>query len=92
MDKMYSVSRVLYCYQRAFFVTVGGRVGLGPRSTQLDDVVVILRGGHTPFVIRSCKDAFKLLGPAYVHGVMDGEAVESRMRDEDLDQVIFMIR
>jgi hypothetical protein len=38
-----------------------------------DDKVLILRGGKTPFVLRQNDDgSYRLLGPCYVYGVMDG--------------------
>lgn len=38
-----------------------------------DDEVFILRGGKTPFVLRQNSDgSYRLLGPCYVYGAMDG--------------------
>lgn len=38
-----------------------------------DDEVFILRGGKTPFVLRQNGDSsYRLLGPCYVYGTMDG--------------------
>ena len=65
-----------YCLKRRFFVTAAGRMGLGPRCMQPEDIVVVLRGGKMPFVLRKKDDSYWLLGEAYVHGIMDGEAVQ----------------
>jgi len=66
----------IYCMDRRFFVTGAGRVGIGPRCMQPDDIVVVLRGGDRPFILRKKDDGYWLLGEVYVHGIMDGEAVQ----------------
>ncbi|KAI4653184.1 uncharacterized protein J4E79_008697 [Alternaria viburni] len=73
---IYDDSRVDYCLDRRFFVTGAGRVGIGPRCMQPGDVVVVLRGGRWPFIMRKKGDDYWLLGAAYVHGIMDGEVVQ----------------
>lgn len=76
------------CNQR-FFVTQKGYIGLGPTGTAVGDEVFLLVGGSSPFILRPDEGStipqdvpfikiHKLLGPAYVHGIMDGEA----MRDD----------
>jgi hypothetical protein len=57
-------------------------MGLGPPSINVEDKVYIFRGGQTPFVVRK-KDfdpgeSFYhiLIGDCYLHGVMDGEALD----------------
>jgi hypothetical protein len=64
------------CQDRRFFVTTAGRTGLGPRCMQPEDVVVVLRGGFSPFILRKKADSYWLIGEAYVHGIMYGEAVQ----------------
>ena len=86
------MSRVVYCVRREFFVTAAGRVGLGPRAMQPGDLVAILRGGDTPFITRSTDDVYVLLAPAYVHGVMDGEAVREWMDSDDAIETVFVVR
>jgi len=76
MNSMRGASYVEYCVGRRFFVTGAGRVGIGPRCMQPEDVIVVLRGGGWPFILRKKGDGYWLLGPAYVHGIMDGEAVQ----------------
>lgn len=62
---------------------------LGPDALQEGDVVVILRGGKTPFLLREVSrgsdddddaapaggggGSWVLVGECYVHGLMDGE-------------------
>jgi hypothetical protein len=65
---------------RKLFRTENGYVGIGPSKCQGDDLVVVLLGGNMPYIIReapsrSSKQCFTVLGDAYVHGIMDGEAL-----------------
>ncbi|KAK0701127.1 hypothetical protein B0H67DRAFT_500883 [Lasiosphaeris hirsuta] len=63
---------------RSFFITQEGYYGLG--NAQPGDCVFVLYGGTCPFLLRSADqsttDRFHLVGDCYLHGVMDGEAVE----------------
>ena len=86
------------CYGRRFFTTNGGMIGLGPIDIKAGDRVGIFYGGPTPYIIREeetsmdmtsdCfvedidKVACRLVGEAYVHGLMYGEAIE--MRDQGI--------
>lgn len=53
-------------------------LGIGPRETEQGDLVFILHGADTPYILRrhSQDKTLRLIGEAYVHGVMDGEAME----------------
>lgn len=58
------------------FNTREGHLGIGPQDMMPSDFVHVLMGLNTPFVLRNRQDGvFQLIGEAYVHGVMDGEAV-----------------
>lgn len=60
---------------RRFFITKGGYWGLGPAAMQEDDVCAVLLGADVPFVLRSTTEpgTFRLVGQAYIYGVMYGE-------------------
>lgn len=45
-------------------------------------IVAILFGASVPFVLQKKGDTWRLVGEAYVHGVMNGEAVEMWKRGE----------
>ncbi|EME40240.1 hypothetical protein DOTSEDRAFT_74892 [Dothistroma septosporum NZE10] len=65
------------CRHRCFFSTMDGQIGIGPIRSRPGDSVVVLQGGLFPFVLRGKQDGqSELIGYCYVHGVMDGEAVE----------------
>ncbi|KAK5684751.1 hypothetical protein LTS10_002825 [Elasticomyces elasticus] len=50
-------------------------LGLGPEHVALGDVVTILMGAQLPIILRRVDSHYILIGEAYVHGIMDGEAV-----------------
>lgn len=58
------------------FFTAGKFMGFGPFDMQPGDVVSVLLGLSTPLIIRPAKGgAYTVVGWAYVHGLMDGEAL-----------------
>ncbi|KAL7933355.1 heterokaryon incompatibility domain-containing protein [Trichoderma chlorosporum] len=63
---------------RRFAVTRSGYFVLGPDALQEGDVVAVLRGGKTPFLLREVArgeggSSWVLVGECYVHGLMNGE-------------------
>lgn len=59
----------------SLFLTFQGRLGIGPRNVQQDDIVGILRGCRVPLLLRQCNAYYRVVGPAYISGMMQGEAV-----------------
>ncbi|ORY14944.1 heterokaryon incompatibility protein-domain-containing protein [Clohesyomyces aquaticus] len=59
---------------RKLILTEGGYLGLTAKHAQKGDVVTILGGTQVPMVLRRNGDHFNLIGEAYIHGIMDGEA------------------
>lgn len=66
------------CENRFLFITGSGRLGIGPQTLKEDDLVAILYGCEVPVILRRYpnSDRHELIGPAYIGGIMDGEAVE----------------
>ncbi|CEF76475.1 hypothetical protein FGSG_13424 [Fusarium graminearum PH-1] len=75
--------------RRRFFVSKNGYIGLAPPDTQVGDMICVFAGGKIPFIIRNLEKGKEpsndtgefelecsLVGDAYVHGLMDGEAVQ----------------
>ncbi|KAF2146190.1 uncharacterized protein K452DRAFT_107214 [Aplosporella prunicola CBS 121167] len=69
-----------------FFVTKRGFIGQGPVDVEIGDHVYVLFGSRVPFVLRPVdarsgapgtqhSRSFQYIGDAYVHGIMDGEAL-----------------
>jgi hypothetical protein len=65
--------------QFQFLITPTGRIGLIPLLAELNDVIFLFPGLKTPYVLRQVKDRGDavVIGPCYVHGMMDGEVVRS---------------
>lgn len=78
-------------WDRTFLLTQNGSIGFGPKSSQPGDLICVLYGGKVPFVLRKVGEEHRLLGPAYVEGIMEGEAVESG-KAEMLREQTFSIR
>lgn len=82
---------VNFAWGRRFFTTkVMGLMGLCPSLVRRGDLVVILHGGSTPYVIRRIKNGrYQFIGECYVHGFMYGEAMEKEeaMEIQDFELV-----
>ena len=53
------------------------KYGLAPQGCKVSDIVCILHGCSVPVVLsRSREQRYKVVGEAYVHGMMEGEAME----------------
>ena len=66
------------CSNRQLLVTKRGHIGLAPWNAQVGDVVAVLHGGDTPFLLRpACSEpgVYSFVGEAFVHGIMGGEAL-----------------
>lgn len=70
------------CHMRKFFFSSKGFFGLGPGSMQADDLVCVLFGADTPFVLRRVGSRYKVVGECYVHGLMQGQARRAWRRGE----------
>ncbi|KAF2107812.1 hypothetical protein BDV96DRAFT_287920 [Lophiotrema nucula] len=79
------------CGNRAFFCTEKGYIGLGPRVMGDEDEVWLPMGSMVPFVLRSTYgrhgDCYRVLGQAYVHGFMEGEAVRD-LEEDDFQEIV----
>ncbi|KAF9494027.1 hypothetical protein BDN71DRAFT_1020537 [Pleurotus eryngii] len=74
---------------RAFVMTKHGMMALAPAQVKPGDVICIIRGGQTPFVLRpkgvsdDGERVWELVGDCYVHGIMDG-SFASQAKPEDV--------
>ncbi|KUJ23875.1 HET-domain-containing protein [Mollisia scopiformis] len=74
-DYMYR-KKVCQKMRKLVIISPGG-LGLAPDSVAIDDEVWIIAGSQVPFILRPVgENRYKLVGEAYVHGVMHGEAME----------------
>lgn len=71
--------------QRCLFRTQEKRLGLAPIGAKVGDQVWFLSGARVPFVLRKVEnERFELVGEAYVHGCMRGEAFTTGGLSPDL--------
>jgi hypothetical protein len=69
-------------------------LGLAPRTAEEGDHICIIFGCSVPVILREIRFQgevyFKLVGEAYIHGMMDGEALSGYLPEhpyEDSDSV-----
>jgi hypothetical protein len=62
-----------YMRDRVLFMTNSGYLGLGPKFMKPQDRIVIFDGAETPYVLRPYGNDYKVVGPCFVHGWMDGD-------------------
>jgi hypothetical protein len=66
-----------------FFVTPTKAMGVAPAAARYDDTLCILMGAEVPFVLRKISvensraggNDYELIGSAFLHGYMSGEAI-----------------
>jgi hypothetical protein len=75
---------------RSFCATERGYMCTAPYNTERGDVIVLLEGISMPFVLRKEgeSDEWKVVGDAYVHGIMDGELLTKLEGGEARDDEI----
>lgn len=62
---------------RKYVVSKEGILGLGPVATSPSGLIAIMDGLEFPFLLRPDRERlYRIVGQAYVHGVMDGEFME----------------
>lgn len=68
-------------FRRRLILTQKKYLGLAPEHVAPGDVVTILMGAQLPIILRRVDSHYILIGEAYVHGIMDGEAVPKEEND-----------
>lgn len=80
---MESFSR--FCNNRRLFRSEKSRFGWGPDQVRAGDVLCVLNGGSIPLVLRPAgTSGFEVIGDAYAHGMMDGEAMDMGLEEKDI--------
>jgi Heterokaryon incompatibility protein (HET) len=73
--------------KRNFIRTATGYIGLAPELSSRGDKVCVLFGCSTPVILRPLADGYyQFIGECYIHGIMDGEAIEAFEREELVKQ------
>lgn len=82
-DYIYQLQDV--AYGRRPFCTSKGHIGIGSCEMAAGDLLYILIGTHVPYSLRpDTHGRLRLIGEAYVYGIMDGEAMED---DQPIDVI-----
>jgi hypothetical protein len=69
-----------------FFLTDDSFVGWGRPGCREGDTIFLVPGSNAPIVLREEDEGFyRLIGDAYVHGIMYGEAFEEHREFEDIN-------
>lgn len=64
--------------RRRLFVSQRGYLGLGADTIRRGDVICLLFGGDSPLILRDTRSGYyKLVGEAYIHGIMHGELLST---------------
>lgn len=77
---------------RRFCISSNGHFGLVPPGTREDDLLCVLFGGPSVYVLRKFggQERYTLVGEAYLHGYMAGEAI-TEMSEGNLKEMEFEI-
>jgi hypothetical protein len=74
-DRFFHTARSA-CSVRVFLRTSQGWRGVGPRTIEPGDTLVVLFGSRVPFILRKHGSFYRLIGDCYIDGLMDGEAIQ----------------
>lgn len=79
---------------RKFVVTKAGYMGMVPPKSEIGDVVPIILGARTTLLLRKSTDSspgeesevqpYELVGGCYIHGMMNGEAMDESYQMESI--------
>jgi hypothetical protein len=80
--RYYLAMEVLYNFRP--FISKKGYIGIAPEFASPGDMICIIFGAIAPYVLRRHSEKrFELVGETYVHGIMDGEAMEMGLEEEE---------
>jgi hypothetical protein len=71
----------IFPHCRCLATTARGYIGLVHDFAREGDVIYALYGGSMLYILRPLRDEFIFIGECYVHGLMDGQAVDLFNRD-----------
>ena len=66
----------LYTLHRRLMISEKGYIGLVPIDCRSGDRICVLSGCSIPVILRQKGDYHILIGECYVHGIMDGQAIQ----------------
>ena len=84
--RIYTVNQRRALHNRRIFLTSKGYYGVGHNLLEIGDECLVIRGANVPFVIRKAQSAqqnghgsrqYRLIGEAYIQGIMKGELFDN---------------
>ncbi len=75
-------------------MTANGLMAMIPDIAKEGDRIFVLYGSKLPHVLRpvlEIEDSFQLIGDSYVHGFMDGQAIEWRDQGKLEERIVNLI-
>lgn len=92
--RIYTVNQRRALHNRRIFLTSKGYYGVGHNLLEIGDKCLVIRGANVPFVIRKTQSAqqisqdsrqYRLIGEAYIQGIMKGEVFDNNSNVTELD-------
>lgn len=71
----------------SLFLTVDGHLGIGPHAVANQDIVCVVRGCRVPLVLRAHEAFYRLVGPAYVSGIMQAVWADERSQNKEFEPI-----
>lgn len=69
---------------RGFATTRAGYIGLIPPCARVGDFIVVVLGATVPYALRQTQASYILVGDAFIHGLMYGEALQRKLQPVDI--------
>ena len=82
---------ISYAQWRGLAYSINGYMALVSHQAEEGDVLYALFGGSILYVLRPKGDRFMFVGECYVHGLMDGEAMQLLETGEAVTEVVSII-
>lgn len=76
------------CHGRKLFFTQKGYMGLAISDIKEGDEVLLLEGLRLPMVSRREGDQYRLISPAYIHGIMHGEMWDQSSEEQEMYDIV----
>jgi hypothetical protein len=88
MGLAFETSVIASASTRSLCTTDRGYLGLAPEHAKVGDSVCILSGARVPYILRAEAGENKLIGEAYIQGLMKGEAMQ--LKDFKVERITLM--
>ncbi|KAK8133437.1 hypothetical protein PG984_005449 [Apiospora sp. TS-2023a] len=84
---------ILVMMVKRIMTTTRGYVGMTPKASKQGDSIFLLKGCNMPLVLRPYGDgSYRLVGECFVHGIMDGEAMDQFLQDDSVEEMNVVLR